>query len=419
MKFVRENMFLVILGGAVLVLGGLFIGINLFSLSDSVDAEIQARENLSKSLQAFANGKKINQEMVNQQKKRVQSIRADANQVTVDQQELNKAAYPVLKLEKKDASGAIKETVPAFPYVEADYRTWGLTLEFINKHRAESTALVSQLRVTTPPTKEEIDAEVKRLESQKTRMPGTGADAATAAMNEARATLEAATASQLIARASRGNLYCDDNQIVQQFTFGPRETTADDHILWRKQFKLWIARDVLGAIKAANDEAMATLKPNERNVLNSAVKHLLTLSIFDNYFYKGDTAGVAAAPGKPGTERPGEAASPTQRQSCKDYDVVHYSFSVVMPPRHVLLLQRKLMENKYHTVMSVKMESMAAKKEAAEYYYGNDAVMAVTFEGEFLMLTSWERELLPMSFANTLPDKIRTKAVASPAAKKP
>lgn len=92
MKFVRENMFLVILGGAVLVLGGLFIGINLFSLSDSVDAEIQARENLSKSLQAFANGKKINQEMVNQQKKRVQSIRADANQVTVDQQELNKAA---------------------------------------------------------------------------------------------------------------------------------------------------------------------------------------------------------------------------------------------------------------------------------------------------------------------------------------
>ena len=396
MNFIKQNLFLVVLAAIVLVVGGALVGLNLMSFSDSLDAEIAKREALSQSLQRFQRDKEINAKLVNAQKDHVTTVRKAAEEVTKDQNQKDKAANLVLKLDVVE-NGVVKETVDSFPYDAKKYIEAGLTLLYINKHRAEANDLLTQLKITYLPNKEDIDAEARNIQARQ-RNATTEADLKAFAA-QAVTTLTAS-------RAAKGYLYCDDNSISQQITFGSKEQAADDKTLWSKQVKLWVAQDVLSAIKAANEEATAKLDAGQRNVTTAAVKHLLAMEIVDTYFCKAAPVAGPVAPNAAAAAQK-EAVSPTQRQCCKEYDVVNYSFSVVMPTRFVQLLQQKLMENRYHTVLQVKMEDINTKKELADYYYGNDPVMLITFTNEFLMLTSWERDLMPASFLQTLPDSIK------------
>lgn len=386
MNFIKQNLFLVIVIGAVVVLGGAMIGLNMLSLSDSVTAEIAKRESLSKSLMLFKTGAGINAALVDAQKNHVNTVRDAAKEVANDQTQKDKAAHPVLKLEIKQEGGTIRETVDAFPYDTKKYIESGLTLVFINEHRAATNKIMDQLKITYLPTKDDIDAEKRNIEA---RRPRGGTETV-----DPNRFYDQAALVRTVASAAKGYLYCDDNSIVPQITFGPKEMAADDIILWKKQFKLWVLQDLVSAIKATNDEVMAKLDPSQRNVTTAAVKHLLSLSIEDNYFVH------AVTPASP-------PVSPTLRVTCKDYDVLNYSFTVVMPTRYIQALQQKLMANRYHTVLQIKMEDLPHRKELSDYYYGTDPIMIVTFTNEFLMLTSWERNLMPASFLQTLPDSVK------------
>jgi len=120
---------------------------------------------------------------------------------------------------------------------------------------------------------------------------------------------------------------------------------------------------------------------------------------------------------------PASMTSPgfTDRASCKDYDVLQYNFTVVMPAYLVLDLQKALYSLSYHTVLKVEMTSVDDPKAGTPVmapvgpdgqqlagiplYYGPGSFLKVTIYGEFLMPSPWQRGTF---------DRTQAKWIASP-----
>jgi hypothetical protein len=106
----------------------------------------------------------------------------------------------------------------------------------------------------------------------------------------------------------------------------------------------------------------------------------------------------------------GGAIGLTGHYSCPDYDVVQYTFTVIMPLRYVVALEENLLRQNYHTILKVDLAPLTGEANAAagsvqvSYYYGSDALAQVTFRGEMLLLTSWQRGA-PDTTAGATPGK--------------
>jgi len=110
---------------------------------------------------------------------------------------------------------------------------------------------------------------------------------------------------------------------------------------------------------------------------------------------------TTAAPTGPST------AGFTGRGSSKDYDVVHYSFTVIMPPQRILDLTKALYSLGFHTVLNVEFSAMSASTAALSsgarssaatsdgsmvpLYYGPGPMARVTISGELLLPTALQR----------------------------
>jgi hypothetical protein len=90
----------------------------------------------------------------------------------------------------------------------------------------------------------------------------------------------------------------------------------------------------------------------------------------------------------------GAAGDLTQHYTCPQFDVVRYSFTVVMPVRYLLDLEQNLLKRNYHTVLRVDIQDVPDDPES-KYFYGSAPVKLVTIQGELLLLTDWERPLMP------------------------
>ena len=218
------------------------------------------------------------------------------------------------------------------------------------------------------------------------------------------------------ANAQAGRIYATIEAMDRYFNRGVLNAAPTD--LWNMQVNCWVMEDILRAIEKTNDDVLSQLPPAQRNVTNSAVKQLVKINISKDY-YHGRQTGPAPAGGESGRGRNIQATigqSLTQRSCTREYDVVHYDFTVVMPLRHLCRLQRNLMLEKMHTVLKVQIKEpsapvpggsppghaatpvgAAAPPIAARYYYGPDPVMAVTIHGELLLRTDWARDLMPVA----------------------
>ena len=91
----------------------------------------------------------------------------------------------------------------------------------------------------------------------------------------------------------------------------------------------------------------------------------------------------------------------TRRACSKNYDVVRYQFTVVMPMRYLSDLKLNLLRRTNHTILNVNMNKAATlpvtdgrrTRATADdlYYYGTDSVVEVTLGCELLLMTAWER----------------------------
>jgi hypothetical protein len=224
------------------------------------------------------------------------------------------------------------------------------------------------------------------------------------------------------ANAQAGRIYATIEAMDRYFDRGVLNAAPTD--LWKMQVNCWVMEDILQAIKKTNDDVLSQLPPTHRNVTNSAVKRLVKIDISEDYYLSRQTGptppGAAPPPGgESGRGRSIQAGigqSLTQRACTREYDVVHYNFTVVMPLYHLCRLQRNLMLEKMHTVLKVQIKEpsdlvsgglpagraatpvgAAAPPIAARYYYGPDPVMAVTIHGELLLRTDWARDLMPVA----------------------
>jgi hypothetical protein len=447
MKAIRENLFVLVLAAAVLAVGGILLAVRSHFAGEA-DAQVALRKDVSDRASPFrGQGNLVNERIVAAEANRGRLIVEEANRVGEFQTRLNQPPYPVLWLPLMDGD-RVRGMVNAFPYDANVYKNETLTVKFIQRHPAETASRIQVLQPTQVPTEDDINAELRRL------LASEGAAAAPAAAggwpaagaergaDPAGHNRKKADDYAVFQRATRGRIYVD-NAVTLEITFKPTETVASDADLWRKQYKLWIATDVIAGIKAANDEVLGKVSPRDRNVCNSAVKRWVSLTVRDTYSAKGEAPGAAiegqfspapedrrSAPppwetapppdefggrgrgaGWPGggmVHRPTEAPTPVQitaetctgRYTDTEKDVVQYTFQVVMPTRHIPLLMRKLTQDRMHTIVAWRADE--APREPG-YYYSNDPVMKVIFTCEAIFLTSWERDLVPPGFLNTLP----------------
>lgn len=404
MQFVRQNLFLIIVIAVVLVVGGAMLAMDL-SASSNVDKEIAARESLSSRLRRLASAG-ISSQMVRAEDLRVKSVKEAAKAVTADCIEWNHKNYKVLSVTVDD--GADQKVVKAFPVDKQLYEAKGLKFKVTKEYRKRLRAMLTPLKPTRIPTRLEIDKEKqvqKKILMDRAKKDRRRAEAGRdAGADDGRESIEPAaereaTSIMRINKARAGLVYASRDSLDPQFTGATSLSLVPYEDLWKAQLNLWVTSDILAAIRKTNTESVAGV--SNPNVLTSGIKHLVKIDVNEDYV-TGKAAlrrsGSLEDPKKKKLdgEKPAvEAAQDnlTRRVCTKEYDVLHYSFTVVMSTRHLLALQRNLMVRNFHTVLAVELNDLAANTGQLDplYYYGTDPVMLVTIHGELLLLTAWER----------------------------
>jgi hypothetical protein len=372
MRFVRENLFYVILIGVTVIAGSVEL---VLSFTMDVDKELKKRTGLSRSLSNFARRKdKVNNAIAGRMKKRIEVLREAAQKDEQASIEFNKQNLNVLQLQSGVTGTA------AFPIDPALYKRESLRYVFTKTYGDTLKAMVldPRLRATQPPTNAEIREEEAIL---KERM----ANAA-----------ELAVRSMTIKKAQRGMIYVSEGSLDRYFT-APKAMASDTE-LWEAQINLWVTQEILRAIMTTNDEVanerqQAGLEAvDEANVLTAAVKRLEKVTIGESFVFP--TAAFTGQLQAVGTL--------TQRSTVADYGVIQYKLTVVVPTRYLEKLLRNLTTQNYHVVLNVEMAKPVLGKNE-RYYYGTDPVMKVEITAELLLLPQWLRPLMPPSVADKLP----------------
>jgi len=474
MRFFSANKFLVLILLAVVVVGGGLLIANS-KASSKVEAQIKEMESISSRLLSAFRRQIVNEAVVQAEEQRVESIRQQAAEVEEDQVRKNKLAYPVLELPIYE-QGVIARHVQAFPVDRQMDRMYGLNSAYQTAHREKTRQMIASLSPTSKATEEEIQQEAKAQEVMLMMHQPVQRDEEPAGMmspdgqppmptpyapsnrSSRRTTTDSSITNMALGqahdvmlhrKAERGRVYVDSDAILAEISY-PRNEAVDPPwtSLWIKQYKLWIASDVADAIAATNEDILSTLSEGKRNVINAPVKHWLSISIADNYFFGGSTSssssrsqstggGYAPMPGGMpnidheyyGMSGPmgGQIQTPVPGDMTRTYDVtgritdtnqdvIRYEFTVVMPTRHVHKLMSRLMDNengegedatrRYHTVLDTRIDRIG--DELSGYYYGNDPVVVATFSCQFMMLPVWSRPLAPREFVASLhPDALR------------
>ncbi|MCJ7544665.1 MAG: hypothetical protein MUP47_08920 [Phycisphaerae bacterium] len=453
MKFVRENLFLIVVAVIVLLGGGGML-MAYFKVSGDVEKAVDDRMRMAKTL-AGLEGRGANAEMEEAAQKRIDAIRASADTVKRMCVEWNRAHMQVVKLAVPNS----QLTVAAFPYDPQLYRDEGLGYVFTDTYIKTMQDLLNSLHPTSPPTDGEIQSQQlqwqnrltqwKQMEASKSPTPtgyrpevefesdlGAGGVGALTPLPPPEAgsaygpspmpalptgsdpsVAEEASRrgrdSAMLMKARRGVVYTDPCALDMVFT----EAVPDPPVagLWQAQLNLWVTSDIIAAINATNEEAFAKTSEEgqPRDVLMAAVKRLARIDVNENYVLPTVEAGLPASPyadeeveveeryGDPGQGVRARAAVLTGRGSCSDYDVLHYTFTVVMASRYLPTLERHLLSRNYHTILSVQIRPADAPistgavaaytPSTANYYYGPEPVVQVEIRGEVLLLTDWER----------------------------
>ena len=370
MRFVRENLFYVILSAVVVV--GLVAAVFYYTGS-GISKNVKDRTRVSKDLVNLGRQRlKVDAGAVKAMQARIDAL-SGANEADLKEcLEFNRRNLPVLKI----PVGAASE-VDAVPFDARRYQENALYIPYIKKYNQTLDQLISPavLMSTTPPTAAQISKEVGDLTDEfKNEDPAKVQDKAKRSM--------------MFQQANAGMIYAATSALDR--VLPERSNFAAPEKLWGAQVNLWVTNEIIRAIVTTNQQWLAQQRQASgvdvaASVTNSAVRHLVKLEI---------TEVVADAMRNLSSGR----LSLTQRQDNVNYAVIPYRFKVVMPTRHIRTLVDVLEAQNYHTVTNIAL-SQVVDPEQAGYYYGIEPVMTVQFDGELLLMSDWVAELMPESIA--------------------
>lgn len=345
-------------------------------------------------------------------------------------------------------------TIPAFPIDQQLYRQYALKYYFRQEYNRRLQELLADLKPTREPTEDEILSqaaiearlllkrrqaeEIERLREEggtsgtgdvppvprrggeeeeiyrgrsgpdeevyrgRTSGKTYGGSSTDTRSVEAEAK-DRATAILMEQQARAGLIYASPLALDNYLAALPAAPSDAD--LWRAQVNLWVTEDVLTAIRTINQESLTDrqVPADQKNVINAAIKSLRSLQINETYFMGSDKAGTASMDEEEGAYSRGgrrstrssssetpKAANLTQRATRTDYEVVHYSFTVVMSPGYIQRLQQRLMSMNLHTVLNVSYQMVPPSARGLKYF-GTEPVVLVQFDCEWITLANWTR----------------------------
>jgi hypothetical protein len=195
-----------------------------------------------------------------------------------------------------------------------------------------------------------------------------------------------------------------ETEAINKNTLVLSDETPPTDQMWYAQTATWIQDDLVAAIAGFNDRELQRFKPNERNLINAPVKHLINLQVpqgVDQYIAKAQTG----AEGETGPGVPDYTLSPTGRNSNALYDVVKFTMVVKMDARFVARYIQELGRGKFLTVHKVNLtavDNAVAKNDG--FVYGNAPIVQVQLAGEALLMRSWTKSLVPDKVKPNLPE---------------
>ncbi|MBS3820462.1 MAG: hypothetical protein GVY16_11480 [Planctomycetes bacterium] len=421
-----ENKFLIITVAVAVVLAGGLIYYGT-TISSTIEKEqVAQRKSVMSSMPRFASGTPANRKTIEAKKQRVAAMKKQRRKVIESDIEFNRRedAYVIPELTLK-AEGNAKR--PALPFAESVWDRNGLYFDFVNAYFAQLDEQVASMRPAALPTAEQIQAEAakiqkvldrQRLRETKTdpdapsgRRPGSptghytaGRSSTVTASDEAsEEAIDKATQQLRLQQARRGDIYVDINSFDLMFVRNAMVTDLPAARIWDAHLAMWVSADVVDAIEQTIAEVYRVEKVPEdrRSVLTSPVKRLVSVMLDRD----GETTRRKSTPDVRGgmpraatgrarwreDDRPA-AATLSQRITQPMYSVVPYTFTVIMPTRHLPLLQKKLIGLNYHTVLNIDIQPVDPTADATGlYYYGTEPVGQVIVHGELLLLSDWVR----------------------------
>ena len=259
--------------------------------------------------------------------------------------------------------------------------------------------------------------------------------------------LKRAKKSLRLLKAKEGLIYAEVGCFNERFLRGQRRSTIKAEEVWEAQVGLWVRSDVVAVLEKTIQQVQQNLPEKDRNVINSPIKKLIRIEIegdssdtvsstkqkggvgvpsldmgrppgMDMMMPRGGRGGRGGRPpmgiGPRGmTGRPGRPSSKGSRRGSSSqqldkpetltqntanpvFDVVNYSFTVLMPTRFLPLLEKNLMEQNYHLILNEQIKKVSENADSKEqssdlFYYGADPVCEVTIEAQLLLLADWTR----------------------------
>jgi len=461
MQFLRDNVFLV--GVVAVLVIGVIVLLSMFFIANSdYTAALADREKFGKEVAAakFKTADPRITSEINARQAAINTMRGDVEKLMSGQD----TRYPMLQVFGSDAFPTVnryreRQAVIAFTeaYVEechrlleslgrveyvtdADFRDQEtderLRIEKIRKDEADEAARQRQANATDPsgsvmPPRPDPGMPMDPRGVVDPRSPigpagAPGVRVKTAA-EEAR---ENVTARVQLQQAQGGRIYATLASLDCRWDKAAVTQAIDVKQLWEAQVGLWVMQDVVDAINAVNDAAQQAHGDGEPSVLVSAVRELVNITVSPRF-----VISASSTPGTSGSGRSSSASSAgatavraneanrtspgfTNRGCSKDFDVVHYNFTVVMPPNKLLDLQKALYDLGFHTVLKVDMVPLSAspvsaggagsvirpptgatgttQRESRErspvpLYYGPGSLARVTISGELLLPTAFHR----------------------------
>lgn len=192
-----------------------------------------------------------------------------------------------------------------------------------------------------------------------------------------------------VARARSIRMYVSD----AAFDTSPivAATTAPEPTeMWFAQMQLWAQTDIVDAIAAFNNEAVANVTDEEPYVEHSPVKRLERLRVW-GYMTKNGPVQFSGS-----TDSTDLRLSFTDKQSDEQFDTVRITLTVIIDQREILRFVDRLLRQNFYNV--VHMEYGSVNRQSAEldgYAYGTAPVVRLTIDLEAYYARKAYLEMMP------------------------
>ncbi|MDD4889327.1 MAG: hypothetical protein PHU85_05305 [Phycisphaerae bacterium] len=254
--------------------------------------------------------------------------------------------------------------------------------EFASAYLESLAAFRTKLGADTLPTQAEVD---KAVADEKDRLTKQHAEIPKDLAAGVRAALVSKRAGKI--RLWAGEAAFDD--YVAKNMANTVTVRMTNEQLWEALLNYWVQKDIVDAIAALNSQPTGMIggkaAPAPSCVLESPVKELVRISV-DRLYYPQTGSGTALTP------------TVTGHVTDANYDVLHYRFVVVIDSRRIAELVDQLSSRNFHTLLSLKYETLDKKPPMAAVApgegktemvdYGNGNVILATLSCEAIFMKS-------------------------------